>query len=283
MRFKWMEGHNLRELTTENPMLVEVTRFRRKYFTLSGINSPNLAAALIFVVCFVGLTLLVVSMRGSIPPVAIIYLQTSLFGIFIPAILYQSVAGEREKRTWDLLLVAPISKAQIVVGKFMASSAALFSVTGLLLVPTIFAGVNYDRWSLFHVLQEEVVSLSFGVLMCAVTIFFSARAKRPLVALATSGGFSLCALVIFPSLIGVLSSSDQILTAFCLYLHPIAAIERIESQSNNAYDPLAGAVYGLPQVFTYLLLTAIVLAWATNTLVFAENEVRFLPKNKTHA
>jgi hypothetical protein len=42
-------------------------------------------------------------------------------------------------------------------------------------------------------------------------------------------------------------------------------------------------MFGIPQTLTYLFLTIVMVAWATNTLVFAENEVAFLPKAKKHA
>ena len=49
--------------------------------------------------------MLVVNARGDLPPIALILFQTMLFCFFGPAMLHGAIAGERERRSWDLLLV----------------------------------------------------------------------------------------------------------------------------------------------------------------------------------
>jgi len=279
-----MQGHTLRELTVENPMLVEVTRFRRKFLALGVNNSSNVISGILFFAVFAGLNILVMSMRGAMPPVAIMYIQAAIFTFMVPATLYQSIAGERERRTWDVLLVAPISKAQIVIGKFMASGFGILAIAALLLIPTIFAGILFERWSILAILKQELVTISFGFLVASITILFSARAKRALVGLGITLGILTFGLVLFPALMASLGLSDMGSTTVLLFLHPFWAIAQINdpmaSGSNWVID---NSWYGLYQTLVYLLFTGIFLAWATNTLVFAENDVAFLPKAKTNA
>jgi ABC-type transport system involved in multi-copper enzyme maturation permease subunit len=280
---KMMQGHTIRELTVENPMLVEITRFRRKFLSLGVQNASNLMAGIVLTFLVIVINLFVLSLRGSMPPVAIIYLQTTLYTIVIPATMYQAIAGEREKRTWDLLLVAPISKAQIVVGKFMASGAAVLSIAAILLIPTIFAGVLYERFSILAILTEEIVSIAFGLLVAAITIFFSARAKRGLIALGVTFGVLMLGLVFFPALLSSVGMGGNEIMPVMLFLHPFYTISQIDSPMMGAYMMVQPGVFGIPQPLTYLFLTIVMIAWATNTLVFAENEVPFLPKAKKHA
>ena len=280
---KVLQGHTLRELTIENPMLVEVTRFQRKFLSFGTKNASNLMVGVVFAVLLVAINMLVMSMRGSMPPVTIIYLQTTIFALIIPATMYQAIAGEREKRTWDLLLVAPITKAQIVFGKFMASAAAVLAIAGLLLIPTIFAGILFDRWSFIGIMVEEMVSISFGMLVASITIFFSARAKRGLIALGITFGFLTLGLVFFPALLASLGLGGNDVMPVMMYLHPFYTISQIDSPMVGPFMTVDRGMFGIPQTLTYLFLTLVMVAWATNTLVFAENEVAFLPKAKKHA
>ncbi len=280
---KVLHGHTLRELTIENPMLVEVTRFKRKFLSLGSKNASNLMVGVVFAVLLVAVNMLVLSMRGGLPPTMIVYLQTTIFALIIPATMYQAIAGEREKRTWDLLLVAPITKAQIVFGKFMASAAAILAIAVLLFIPTIFAGILFERWSFFSILLEEMVSISFGLLVAAVTIFFSARAKRGLIALGITFGLLTLGLVFFPALLASVGLGGNDSMPVMMYLHPFYTIAQIDSPSMGPYMSVDRGMFGIPQTLTYLFLTIVMVAWATNTLVFAENEVAFLPKAKKHA
>ena len=68
-----------------------------------------------------------------------------------------------------------------------------------------------------------------------------------------------------------------------LFLHPFYTISQIDSPMMGAFMTVQPGVFGIPQPLTYLFLTIVMIAWATNTLVFAENEVPFLPKAKKHA
>src|SRR3954464_6373605 len=92
-------------LVGENPMLIEVRRYRRRLFGGGRPNGVNIAVLTLGAVCYVGLLLIVGNGNGSIPPIVIIFIQTFIFSLAAPAFLNSAIAGEREKRTWDLLLV----------------------------------------------------------------------------------------------------------------------------------------------------------------------------------
>src|SRR5580700_7679125 len=102
------------ELVAKNPMLIEVSRYRRKLFSFSRSNPIGGMIVGVVAVTYVGIVSMIVSFRADISPFVLIYIQTAIFLLIAPILLHSAVAGERERRSWDLLLAAPITKAQIV-------------------------------------------------------------------------------------------------------------------------------------------------------------------------
>ena len=266
----------------ENPMRIEISRFRRRFlgFGGSGLTSAVLALVLLL---YVGLVMLVVNLRGDLPPVALIMFQTVLFCFFGPAMLHGAIAGERERRSWDLLLVAPITKAQIVAGKFMGALAALGVGAAAMGLPVLIAALGYRKTTLWDLLLAEAVSLSFCTLVCSWTIFLSARAKRPFMALGATLGSLALGLLVVPALFVSLAGGDRFSSEIFLALNPFTALASLMNRGDGGSLYGDGAVidpslYGVPHVLIYLFLTLAFLVYAERTLNFAENEVRFLPK-----
>lgn len=282
-----------RSLVVENPMTVEIKRFRRKFLTVTTSRAGNSALLILVVLAYAMLTWTVMTARGSVPPSAILYIQTGVFCILGPAMLHGSIAGEREKRTWDVLLVAPVTHAQIVVGKFLGALAAILAIAAASFFPLVIAALMYDtnrymganeriRIDSYNIFLNDLVSISFGLLVCAFTILFSARVKRPLAALGTTFGLLAIALIGVPVLSAVAVGSDMVSTQFILYGHPFFAQTMIPCEVNS-YNPSTGIsphFFGWPHILIYLGLTLVALAWATNTLVFAENDVKFIPRSQ---
>jgi len=288
------------ELVVQNPMLIEITRFRRRYFSFSGANSVNGVVMTLVLICYATLILIVAENRTSVSPFVIVIFETGLLTVFAPMMLYGSIAGERERRSWDLLLAAPISKAQIVVGKFMGAMAALGIAVLMFQVPIVITVIYYKEAPWPYVLTSEIISVSFVMSVCALTILFSARVKRGLMALGATLGSLMCLLIVFPSLIEA-GGSDHHFNDLSLFLHPFYVLSRLQDLAARAYersahttivspyaaigtdDAVPSAWWGWPQLLVYFAFTAILLTWATNTLSFAENEVKFLPQGHKDA
>jgi ABC-type transport system involved in multi-copper enzyme maturation permease subunit len=278
------------ELVTQNPMLIEVSRFRRRFLSFSGSSALNGIVLGLAIVCYMGLLMLVFSARGSIPPVALVMVQTFIFVLATPSMLYGAIAGEREKRTWDLLLVAPITQGQIVIGKFMGALFALGVGLALFLFPILVTAAEYEMgygagsrgtnwWDLF---LSELVSVSFVILVAATTLFFSARTKRGFMALGTV----LAVLAMFLLVVPILSTAmlpEPLLVDFINFFHPFYVLVKLLSTSEystmEGFQGMNASSWGLPQVIGYLALATVFIIWATRTLNFAENDVKFIPAN----
>ena len=278
---------SLRFYFKDNPMMVEITRFRRRFLGGSSLNS------VIFAMCaliYVGLVALVWNYRESANPIILIFLQTLIFTLLGPAMLHGAIAGERERRSWDFLLVAPVTHGQIVVGKFMGAAAAILTCAVAFLLPIGIGAVSYGSYhysafgsqpqetvGLGLIIQAEMLSVSWGFLVCAATLFFSARCRRPFIALGAILGLMIGGLIIWPILISAAGFSREI--DFLVFFHPFWALARLEMGRSRMSDPY-GLAFGLPQILSYIVLSIVFLVWTEKTLRFADSEVKFLPQQK---
>src|SRR3978361_787141 len=106
----------------QNPMLIEALRMGRKFFGVSRVGKASAVFIWLGAVIYALLFMTVLAFRRDMSSEGIILCQTGLFCFLLPAITYGAISGEREKRSWDLLIVAPVSKSQIVLGKFLSSA-----------------------------------------------------------------------------------------------------------------------------------------------------------------
>jgi ABC-type transport system involved in multi-copper enzyme maturation permease subunit len=287
-----------RELVTENPMVIEVNRFRRRFLEGGRGKSVNTTILVLAIVAYAALLLVIANLSGDFPPVALIFLQTGIFCFLGPALTFGSVAGEREKRSWDLLLVAPISHAQIIVGKFLAAAVGIGGALVLFLLPTMFTALTYKGdWNSYNnrtegaisgtyaLIGQEVVSVCFALMIAAMALLFSARCRRSLMALGIVLGALFICLIALPMLLGIMTGGAGM--DLVNISHPFMAISRLEElrhySSTSRYGmgdiPLFGPLwYGFVQGFFYLAATGLFLSWATKTVTFADGDKRFIPR-----
>ena len=284
-----------RSLFTENPMMVEITRFRRKFFGSGGsaVNGVILALTLMI---YIGILALVWYFREDANPIYLIFLQTFLFTLLGPSMLHAAIAGERERRSWDFLLVAPVSHGQIVTGKFMGAGAAILACAVALVLPIAIGVAFYERsntyyipnslgdrtfWSAaWNIALAEALSISWGFVVSAMTLFFSARCKRGFVALGTVLAILVASLIVWPILLasaGIMGEQTHYILNF---FHPFWALAQIDSANVRIDAQSWERMFGIPQIVVYIGMTAVFLFWTERTLRFADGEVKFIPKHK---
>lgn len=288
----------VRTLFRENPMMIEITRFRRKFFggSTSALNTVIVTLAGLI---YLGVVALVWNYREEADPLVIVILQTGILTIMAPAMLYSSIAGERERRSWDFLLVAPVTQAQIICGKFAGAATAILVTAGLFLLPVgigfafsqTYTAPNYgyptsdwappSTWSrMGDLVEAELLSVAWAMLVCAVTIFFSARCRRGFIALGTTLAFLILGIIVWPILVS--SAGFRGLERELVYfLHPFWNLAQIAANGapmRNDYEADFSWLHGIPQTLIYLGLSVVFLVWAERTLRFADNEVKFIPR-----
>ncbi|MCS6949139.1 MAG: ABC transporter permease [bacterium] len=100
--------------------------------------------------------------------------QWFLVAIITPALTATAITMEREQRTFDLLLLTPLSRFAIVWGKFLSAMAfvVVMVVCGTPLVALLFWMGGIDLWAALEryalILLSGVLLASFGLTMSAI-------------------------------------------------------------------------------------------------------------------
>ena len=257
----------LRELTIENPLLIEFRRSVRRFFGVSKHSAVNAMVLVISCLLYGLLLLITIANRTAMSPVAIVFLQTFLFCFLIPANLHGAIAGERERRSWDLLLASPISNLQIVVGKMLSGLAAVGTTALLMLPPLIISFAGDSEASLVKVIQAQMVSIGFAIALAAITMFISARSKRTYAAQLTTYAVLIVGLIVYWVFVEVATGGQGRQTL--LFLHPFYAISAVWGYENNASSLMYN---GLFHFLIFTAIAAVLLVVTVETLQIADGD-----------
>ena len=278
------------ELITKNPMMAEVTRFRKRFLSFRGSSVAINGGIGIVLVLYALFAMTCVYYRGDIDPIILLMFFTGLMLFVIPLMLHASIAGERERRSWEMLLVAPITHGQIIVGKFAGAIAGLSMAFGLYLVPVLIDAAFHSDTRFLSLVLGILTVLAQGASLIAMTLLISSRVKRPLIALAVSIGVVMVYFFFVPGLIGTMSSFTG--RFFTGVVSPFEVLRRLDVNLTRYEDSISGQfsvqtldLVGLTasHLAYQLVITVSMLVWATKTLVYADHEVKFIPKKKRHA
>lgn len=276
-----------RELVTDNPMLIELKRFNRKFLGVSksrGVNTATQVFAILLYLLLLGVT---IQFRQLFQPSWIIQLQTFLLCFVVISLMHGTIAAEREKRTWDMLMTAPVTAAQVVVGKFMLGVLGSLVLAGFFLIPVLIVlhpgeplDTNYSvvGESLWQTFMSEVISLSFAVCLTAVTLVVSAKSKRAFTAQAVMYGLLLVCLVVLPMFVGMIfsgrsSAEGQFTGMELLFGHPFIAVALTNYVPPNDYYPPVpppALFHGWEQFLLYTSITGLCLWQASKSLHLKE-------------
>lgn len=105
------------------------------------------------------------------------YIEFVMFLLIIPVITAGSIAGEKERKTLDLLLASKMTPFSIIMGKLEASLNMVrilaFSSMPILSLVFIFGGIRI--WDILLLLFTLLVS---GIFVGSIGIFFSSVCKK---------------------------------------------------------------------------------------------------------
>ena len=169
---------------------------------------------------------LTLSLLGSAPtgstsvnPLAVTVVSLSSLSIFfIPLIAlllaYDSVVGEAERGTLTLLLVHPVSRSQVIIGKFIGHlfllSVAIvvgFGVAGITVALTSDGGFAEQEWTSF--LKLLFSSILLGAIFLAIGYMVSAWVRERGTAAAYAIGIWLLFVLLYDmGLLALLASDD---------------------------------------------------------------------------
>lgn len=129
-------------------------------------------------------------------PGATISVAAPLYGVLalllmllVPLFTMRLIAEERRNQTWPLLLTAPVTPAQIVLGKFLGLMLLLVLIlaAAAAMLATLLLGTHADiGLMLAGLLGVLLLAASYA----ALGLYFSAMSRQPLIAAISSLGLS---------------------------------------------------------------------------------------------
>lgn len=170
--------------------------------------------------------------------------------MLIPGVAGGSIAGERERRTLDLLLTTHLSPWKIVLGKLESSIFLIFMISFSTL-PVIGLVTIYGGIKLVNLLQLILSLVITGIFIGSIGIFYSACVRKTTVAVILS--YVTVVLLIFGTvgiLLGVkyiqitqgmymedFSGADVGKLIYLLFLNPAITLSGlVGQQATNSYE-----------------------------------------------
>ena len=160
----------------------------------------------------------------------------------VPLLTMRLVSEERRNQTMALLMSAPISMTQIIIGKFLAMVVflALINLLILAMALSMLAGANLD----LGLLAANLIGLTLlGCSFAAIGLFISCLTTHPVVAAVTS-------LAVFLGLwiINVAATNPQ------SWLHLYSLLKRFEGFMNGSVA-VSDLIFFVLLTVTFLLLS----------------------------
>ncbi len=189
-----------------NPMNLEATRtFRRFLAAHQKTASPKLiqfvlASVAALYVWMIGATLYF----GEDISVMYLWIELIVLTLVAPTSVYAAISGERERLTWDSLIMTRLSPSRVLVGKLLWRVGMLATIMVLFFVPAIishlFERKGHHDISLQALFQSQVQMGAWSLFLVAFGLLLSAKTKRAVTTLALTGGFLFTFLVLIPIL-----------------------------------------------------------------------------------
>jgi ABC-type transport system involved in multi-copper enzyme maturation permease subunit len=228
--------------------------------------------------------------------------QLFLIAFVTPATVAGAISGERQHRTWDLLMTSCVPARDIIWGKLLAGIAFNLVLIGASLpvfsLVFLFGGIGLSDWVppftvfLVTVLFLGAISLAVSALTARLTVSFMVSM---LIALLLTVGLSLLALYLqAPGQLGVLSlgglpfqtfNQPSPLTPLAQFDPLVALLSALPGESGGTLLGPLGTVnhaFGLPWQFPWwgaytvlAVVTSLILILATTRLVRPAPRFRF--------
>ncbi len=206
-------ANTLRELLWENPMTLEATRtLRRTLRTGSNTENPYATRSLNFflggTLCFLYLWTLFGIVRASEDiSIYLVIAELFLLTLIVPCSLYGAIAVEREKQTYESLILTRLTPAQIVCGKLwwrVGLIGCVMAVFVPLIVVSYLSGRDYTpNLTASQLVWGQVQIFAWSVFLGAFSLWVSAKSKKGITALLGIVATVIAFLVMVPLLLSL--------------------------------------------------------------------------------
>ncbi|MBQ2385051.1 MAG: Gldg family protein, partial [Clostridia bacterium] len=228
----------------------------REFKALIG-NIYAIATAAVFSVAS-GILFIYNNLTLTYPSIdAVVATMSIVSAILIPVIACFSINGERKRGTDELLSVLPLTRAQIVLGKFFGILAFLMIPTGVIFIYPVIAGFFGDPAYLYSYITL-LVFVAFEAFIVAFSLMLSSIFKKGWMSIAVAYGV----LLVFFLLGSFSVLMPEVLGDICRAISPF-----------RQFDAIVFGVLDLSSIAYFILLT-LVLLLVTVRLSFGKKSKR---------
>lgn len=274
------------EAVVQNPLRSDFRRFANRYLKFRGPSVAVNGVLGLAITAYILFVAVIFFQPIGLKPNLLLDAYSGLVWLVAPLSLHQAIAGERDRRSWDLIMVAPLSPLQIIVGKFLTAGICLVGCLALVVLPIMLSFLRHSTFQATPFLMQACIALCHALAVSAISLFASARSTRPVTALTTS------LLVSFALTIGTWMTA---MTGSFSAVQPVHVISAVLNPfylgARSQYVAAAGPRFGYPDdplahpaimVFgnpsmifgctclIYLAVTVICITWASKTLHYAD-------------
>ncbi|HEY3332630.1 MAG TPA: ABC transporter permease [Capsulimonadaceae bacterium] len=200
------------ELFFDNPMMDEAKReTRRMMRTSATFGRGGLAVTLgIIVIVYLWLLVQTVLTHEDGTPF-FIYVELALVTLAMPGSIYAAISGEREKSTWDALVLTRLTPAQIVAGKLVWRLRLLIAIAVIMLIPVVLCRIGAHRYlaSETGVIVSQVMIGLWGIMLSSFGLWVSSITKRSIATLSIIAVTITALLLGLPVLYQMFASMNQ--------------------------------------------------------------------------
>ena len=258
----------------------EILTVANKEFHDGLRNRWLLSITLIFAVLSVGLTYFGAAASGTVGVTSLSTTIASLasLAVFLIALLlsYDSFVGEQEGGTLLLLLTYPLSKNQLLLGKFFGQGGIIalatllgFGASALLLFIQHGDVVIIETFGYF-IISATLLGLSFTAIAYMISLLASEKSKAAGVALITWFFFALVFdLALLALLVGADSGLSQSALTQLMMLNPADVFRLINLAGLDSTDVNGALAVAINANLTQGQLLTILLAWVVAPLAIA--------------
>ncbi len=140
---------------------------------------------------------------GKVMLATIFSLQVAWLCLFVPGLVAGSIAGERERQTFDLLLTTPLGPGRIVRGKF-AAGLGLVGLFLLAALPLLSLSFLMGAVAAEEVLVATAILAALAAALCGVGLLASTLVGSSILATIIAQALVFLGLVVAPVVFGAL-------------------------------------------------------------------------------
>lgn len=238
------------DLVSDNPLMAKAAKSLSLIKNIKAMPSSSWVVLSLVALVYLVLVGTALKVAEAIDSSVFLFLMLTVVVLVAATVLHGSLAGEREKRTIDLLLVAPVTTAQIIAAKVVKVVLPLISVIFVCVVPAIIlavvrANLGVDTWSgrsagFDTFLLAIGITLSTGCMVVGATVYVSSVNRTNANALTATLGILFLWFIVLPILLGSFGVVSHDFSESLMVYHPFYAMSKVLFPGRNEPLDLAG-------------------------------------------